>query len=61
MIWKSWIKNMKKLLSKIEKQLDKLESAHRKEDEIVESIREAIEELQAVKVCNKKKCDCDCH
>ena len=52
---------MKKLLNKIEKQLEKLESAHRKEDEIVESIREAVEELQDVKVCKKKKCDCDCH
>jgi hypothetical protein len=51
---------MKKLLSKIEKQLEKLESAHRKEDDIVESIKEAIEELKDVKVCKKKDCDCNC-
>ena len=52
---------MKKLLSKIEKQLEKLESAHRKEDEIVESIKESVEELKDVKVCKKKNCDCNCH
>jgi len=51
---------MKKILAKIEKQIDKLESAHQKEDDIVETIKSLLEELQDVKVC-KGDCDCDCH
>ena len=51
---------MKKILAKIEKQIDKLESAHHKEDDIVETIKSLLEELQDVKVC-KGDCDCDCH
>ena len=43
-----------------EKQIDKLESAHQKEDDIVETIKSLLEELQDVKVC-KGDCDCDCH
>ena len=51
---------MKKILAKIEKQIDKLESTHQKEDNIVEAIKSLLEELQDVKVC-KGSCDCDCH
>jgi DNA-binding protein YbaB len=53
-------KEMKKILAKIEKQIDKLESAHQKEDDIVEAIKSLLEELQDVKIC-KESCDCDCH
>ena len=51
---------MKKILAKIEKQISKLESAHQKEDDIVEAMISLLEELQDVKVC-KSSCDCDCH
>ena len=49
-----------KILAKIEKQIDKLESAHQKEDDIVEAMKSLLEELQDVKIC-KDSCDCECH
>ena len=57
---------MKKILAKIEKQIDKLESAHKKEDDIVEAIKSLLEELRmwksakvpviatVINVCNTK-------
>ena len=51
---------MKKILAEIEKQINKLDSAHQKEDDIVEAMKSLLEELQDVKIC-KDSCDCDCH
>ena len=49
----------KTLQEKIQKEIDKLESLHEKEDAIVENIKLLLEELQDMKIC-KESCDCDC-
>ena len=49
----------KTLQEKIQKEIDKLESLHEKEDDIVETIKSLLEELQDMKIC-KESCDCDC-